>query len=309
MGVPVVIDDFVSDTWAHNIDHFEDIKAYMTPVSVTLIESGPVRGTARVRYEYNGSYLVQEFSLASRQKLIRVKCKLGWKEKHTMVKIFNPVRGGVKECRSEIPGSNISRKTTGEEWPMQRWCAAGYETDGKAFSLGILNDSKYSFNCTESSLNITLLRNKIFADHYSDRPATEFNFTDEGVHRCEYGILPMAGKIDAGELTRQAAAFNIRPVTVPASYHKGEWAQKQSFLSVSEGNIIVTALKKCEDGSGDLILRAVETAGKATRAKISYFPAGISFAADFVPLSVKTFRIKNGEAVQTDFLEGIIPKK
>ncbi len=107
---------------------------------------------------------------------------------------------------------------------------------------------------------------------------------------------------------REAAVFNRRMNVVPAGYQKGTLPARKSFLTVTEPNIHVTAFKMCEDGSGDYILRAYETAGRNTgRVGFVCDLADAGFWADFTAHEVKTFRIgREGYVTETDFLEGIV---
>lgn len=303
LAVPTVIDDHKTDTWAHNVFTFHEIKGVMTLQNIELVEAGAARAVIRTRHTFGGSYLVQDFILGSGQKTLRVKCKANWQEKFTLLKMSFPVGGQDPENTYEIPGSFIRRPANGEEEPAGRWGAVSFTKEGR-HTLALLNDSKYSYDCPGADLRITLLRNVIFADHYSNRPAAEFNFTDEGMQRFEYGVTLSAGAADPCLFTKEAAAFNLRPVCVPASFHKGNAPQRRSFLDVDQPNIIVTALKACEDGSGDLILRAYETAGEDTDVNITLF--GRAFTARFGHNQIKTFRLSGGSAEETDFLEGIV---
>ncbi|MBQ7654404.1 MAG: hypothetical protein IJS17_04970, partial [Clostridia bacterium] len=142
-------------------------------------------------------------------------------------------------------------------------------------------------------------------DHFSERIDTEFNYTDEGVHYFEYAVHCSAGEADIALLTREAAAFNIRPVAVPMSYHKGSLPQQNSFVDINTENIIVTAIKFCEDKSGDIIIRLYETEGKDTVFSVRYIPLDISFSAEIKKNEIKTFRCNAESVVETNFLEGI----
>ncbi|MBQ7639077.1 MAG: alpha-mannosidase [Clostridia bacterium] len=306
VAVPTVIDDHKTDTWAHNVFVFHDIKGVMQLESVELVESGPARAVIRTRHVFGESYLVQDFILGSKQKTLRVKCKANWREKFTLLKMSFPMPGEGHGNVYEIPGAFIKRPANGHEEPAGRWGAVSFEANGKTRTLSLLNDGKYSYDCKGSDMRITLLRNVIFADHYSHRPPAEFNFTDEGMQRFEYGVLLSEGQADPGEITKEAAAFNIRPVSVPESFHKGSEPQEKSCISIDKENVALTALKTCEDGSGDLIIRLYETAGKDTEVSISLFSGEISFSASFGHNEIKTFRITNNKDIrETNFLEGL----
>ncbi len=303
VAVPTVIDDHKTDTWAHNVFTFHDIKGVMALESIGLVESGPARAVIRTRHVFGDSYLTQDFILGSGQRTLRVKCKANWREQFTLLKMSFPVGGGDIENTYEIPGAFIKRPANGEEEPAGKWGAVSFTCGGR-HTLGVVNDSKYSYDCPENDFRITLLRNVIFADHYSHRPAADFNFTDEGMQRFEYGVCTATGDADACLLGREALLFNVRPVCVPESFHKGTAPQSDSFISVDQPNIVMNALKLCEDGTGDLILRLTEIAGADTEAHITVL--GRSFAAAFGHNQIKTFRISSADVTETNFLEGLV---
>ncbi len=308
-AVPTVIDDHVADTWAHNIFKFHDIKGLMQLDAIELVEEGPARALVRAKYSFGKSVLTQEFILGLGQKTLRVKCKAIWQEDFTMLKIPFAMDGTDEISSYEIPFGFIKRPCNGEEEPAQNWADITVtQADGIRRGIAILNDSKYSYDCPGKELRLTALRNVIFADHYSSRPPANFNFTDEGLQRFEYAVYLHTGEAEQSDVTREAAAFNSRPVAVPESYHKGTGApQVKSYLTVDQPNILVSALKFCEDGSGDIIIRAYESQGKETRAMVLCDMTQAGFWVDFLPHQVKTFRISpDGSALMVNFLEGIV---
>ena len=311
LAVPTVLDDSTTDTWAHNVFRFNNVKGEMRLESLELVEYGPVRAVIRGKYRFGDSRLTQDFILGAEQKALRVCCKAFWQEPLTMLKASFPLSGADCVGTYEIPGAAIRRETTGEEEPALAWADVTLTcADGKRRGLSVMTDSKYSYDCEGGHLRATLLRNVICADHYSYRPTADFNYTDEGLQRFEYAILVHAGEAQSSGVAQEAALFNRRPNTVQAGYHKGTLPAKQSFLTVTKPNILVTAFKLCEDGSGDYVLRAYETSGKAT-GRVGFVCNRIEagFWADFRAYEVKTFRInREGYATETDFLEGI-PQK
>ena len=306
IAVPTVIDDHETDTWAHMVFRFHDIKGIMKLEKIELVESDNARAVIRTRHSFGGSYLVQDFILASGQKVLRSKCKALWTEDFTLLKMSFPVGGENRINTYEIPGAYIKRPTNGEEEPAGRWGAISFD-DGGRRTLAVVNDSKYSYDCPDNDLRLTVIRNVIFADHYSDRPAANFNFTDEGMQRFEYGIFVGDGEAEKIGIMNEAAKFNIRPMAVPESFHKGTLPQRKSYLSVDKDNIIMTAFKFCEDGSGDCIMRFYETRGEDTRAHIVCEMLNADFNVDFGHNEIKTLRIsKDGEVRETDFLEDVV---
>ena len=306
IAVPTVIDDHETDTWAHMVFRFHDIKGIMKLEKIELVESDNARSVIRTRHSFGGSYLVQDFILASGQKALRSKCKALWTEDFTLLKMSFPVGGENRINTYEIPGAYIKRPTNGEEEPAGRWGAISFD-DGGRRTLAVVNDSKYSYDCPDNDLRLTVIRNVIFADHYSNRPAANFNFTDEGMQRFEYGIFVCDGEAEKSGIMNEAAKFNIRPMTVPESFHKGTLPQRKSYLSVDKDNIIMTAFKFCEDGSSDCIMRFYETRGEDTKAHIVCESFNADFEVEFGHNEIKTFRIsKDGNVKETNFLEGIV---
>ena len=306
IAVPTVIDDHETDTWAHMVFRFHDIKGIMNLEKIELIENGNARAVIRTRHSFGGSYLVQDFILASGQKVLRSKCKALWTEDFTLLKMSFPVGGENRINTYEIPGAYIKRQTNGEEEPAGRWGAISFD-DGGRRTLAVVNDSKYSYDCPDNDLRLTVIRNVIFADHYSDRPAANFNFTDEGMQRFEYGIFVCDGEAEKSGIMNEAAKFNIRLMAVPESFHKGTLPQRKSYLSVDKDNIIMTAFKFCEDGSGDCIMRFYETRGEDIKAHIICESFNADFEAEFGHNEIKTFRVsKDGNVKETNFLEGIV---
>lgn len=306
IAVPTVISDSKTDTWAHMVFRFHDIKGIMKLEKIELVEDGNARAVIRTRHSFGGSYLVQDFILASGQRILRSKCKTLWTENFTLLKISFPVGGENRINTYEIPGAYIKRPTNGEEEPAGRWGAISFD-DGGRRTLALLNDSKYSYDCPDNDLRLTVIRNVIFADHYSNRPAANFNFTDEGIQRFEYGVFVCDGEAEKSNIMNEAAMFNIRPAAVPESFHKGVLPQRKGFLSVDRDNIIMTALKFCEDRSGDCVARFYETRGEDTIAHIVCEMLNADFNVDFGHNEIKTLRIsKNGEVRETDFLEDVV---
>lgn len=306
IAVPTVISDSKTDTWAHMVFRFHDIKGIMKLEKIELVEDGNARAVIRTRHSFGGSYLVQDFILASGQRILRSKCKALWTEDFTLLKMSFPVGGENRINTYEIPGAYIKRPTNGEEEPAGRWGAISFD-DGGRRTLALLNDSKYSYDCPDNDLRLTVIRNVIFADHYSNRPAANFNFTDEGIQRFEYGVFVCDGEAEKSNIMNEAAMFNIRPAAVPESFHKGVLPQRKGFLSVDRDNIIMTALKFCEDRSGDCVARFYETRGEDTKAHIVCEMLNADFNVDFGHNEIKTFRIsKNGEVRETDFLEDVV---
>jgi len=72
--------------------------------------------------------------------------------------------------------------------------------------------------------------------------------------------------------------FNYKLNAAQVMPHTGVLPATHSFVSIKPENLVMTAMKKSEDGDG-LILRFYESAGKQTQAEIT-LPAGATHAAE-----------------------------
>ena len=225
-----------------------------------------------------------------------------------MLKFAFPVGGNDEISTYEIPAGFIKRPCNGEEEPALNWADLTVTKNGKRCGLSIMSDSKYSYDCPGAELRLTALRNVIFADHYSDRPVADFNFTDEGLNRFSYGIYLHSGEAEGSDIVKEAHIFNNNMVAVPESYHKGDLPQSNCFLYTNLDNVQITALKRCEDGSGDLIIRLYETKGiddSKGYLMSELFDNGFWF--DIKKHEIKTFRVDRDTKVrEINFLEGIV---
>ena len=305
--MPTVFDNTKPDTWAHNIFKFDDVIDTMKLQSIELVESGKLRSVVRTKHTFGKSVITQDFILSSGMKAMRVKAKAIWQEPLTILKIPFPVKGEDGISTYEVPGGFIKRPCNGEEEPALRWGDISLTSGGSRYGVTVFSDSKYSYSCPENELRLTVIRNSIFADHYSDRPAADFNYCDEGVQRFEYAVMPHSGDADITEAVKTAEMFLNRLVAVPCGYHKGALPLEKSYLTIDVPNVIADAVKFCEDGSGDAVIRCRETAGRAVTAMIKCDMLDAAFYSDFYPTEIKTFRIdKDGYVTETNFLEGIV---
>lgn len=308
LAIPTVINDDKTDTWAHNVFKFHEVKGLMELVSIERVENGVLRSVVRTKHKFGDSYLTQDFILAKGQKTLRVDCKAMWQEKFTMLKFAFPTGGNDAVSTYEIPCGFIKRLCNGEEEPALNWADLTVTKDGKRVGISVISDSKYSYDCPSAELRLTALRNVIFADHYSDRPAADFNFTDEGLNRFSYGVYLHSGEAETSDVVKQAHTFNNNVVAVPESYHKGELPANDSYMYTNLDNVIITALKRCEDGSGDLIVRLYETKGiESSRGYIMSKLFDNGFWFDIGKHEIKTFRIdRETNVTEVNFLEGVV---
>ncbi len=288
----VFADESKCDTWAHDVKEFKEIIGIASKGSVKLIEDGPVRATVRSKINMFSTSIVRDYSLEADSKVVIVKTTIDFHEKQKMLKFSIPVNVENPKAYSEIPFGFIERPTDGSEQPCGEWIAM---TDGKN-GMGMASNAKYSFDADQNILTLTILRGATYADHTAVRDEFDEHM-DQGINRFEYSLFPFDTFADCKHKAQQ---LNCKPFAIVETFHKGMLPTEFCAISVSAPNVIVTAIKKAEDGKG-IVLRLYETENKDTNVHIKIFDN--EFDASFTHNEVKTFLIKDGIVTETDFME------
>ncbi len=301
-ALPVVIDEFGYDTWAHAKNFWDKEIAQFSDAQIIVLETGPIRSKIKVVSRYNNSTLTQWFTLTAGSKILEVTGRIDWHEKHKMLKLrFPTVYDQDPKAFYEIPYSVFQRPADGEEEPGQSWIAVKEGSEGVA----LLNDNKYSFSIKGGDLNLSVVRSPYYIDHgRGDQNDTESEYTDQGEHEFCYSIQPFTGDSWA-EVTKAARQLNMPPFMLPENNHKGTLPLHLSGMQVSADNVIVGAWKQSEDGKG-MILRAYELDGKETPVTIDGPMLPAPLQTTFHPYSVQTYYLETGttqwkEVMLTEF--------
>ena len=291
----VVIDESEHDTWSHGKNCFDKEIGGFAMVKAEKLLSNELRETVKVVSAYGDSLLTQYYSLDMGEEFIRVRVKMVWNEKHKMLKFAFPVACGNPTSIYEIPFGTVERPCNGEEESAQTWAMVGDAENG----LAVLNDSKYSYSAKDKELCLTAIRSPIYCDHGRTR-SEESNYTDQGTHEFVYAIMP-ATTADKAKLTRKGLVLNTPLSNVMENHHAGVLPLVYEGISVNADNIVVSAVKRSEDGKG-YVVRAYESAGKPTDAVIAV--KGLkTLSAGFGAYEVKTFYLADGEWEEVLFTE------
>ncbi|HUJ33464.1 MAG TPA: glycoside hydrolase family 38 C-terminal domain-containing protein [Candidatus Acidoferrum sp.] len=268
----IAFKDTPKDYDAWNID--ADFEKAFTDIdkadSVQLIDQGPLRGAIRVTRTWQNSKFVQDIRLYAGLDRVDVANDIDWHETHVLLKAAFPLAASSGEATFEIPYGSIGRPTTRNnkveqakfEVPALRWADLGDGSHG--FSL--INESKYGYDAKGNVLRISLLRSPIWPDPEADR----------GRHRFLYSLYPHAGDWKQAMTVRRGYDFNYELQSMQLEAHEGKRPPEYSFVSVSNPNVVLTAVKKAEDADG-LIFRFYEWAGKTGDVRITV-PGGAKSA-------------------------------
>ncbi len=167
------------------------------------------------------------------------------------------------ETRYETPFGSVERTLfNGEEVPTLRYAHVA----GKAKSVSgedvfagitLVQDSKYGHAMQGSELRLRMVRSSFDPDHAPEVAQSS----------VRYSVYLHDAPAEPATLTRLGASWNHPFLVIPANVQEGTAPASESFVSVENENVVLTALKRTEDGNG-LILRLSELNGVATEAVV-----------------------------------------
>ena len=242
--------------------------------SVQLLEKGPLRAAIRVTRSWQSSKFVQDIVLYCGTDEVDVVNDIDWHETHVLLKAAFDLAASGPMATYEIPYGTIQRPATrNNSWenakfevPALRWADLG---DGEhGFSL--INESKYGYDAAGHTMRISLLRSPTDPDPNADR----------GHHHFSYALYPHAGDWKQALTVRRGYEYNYKLQAFQVGTHAGSLPARHSFVTIGAQNVVLTAVKKAEDGDA-LILRFFEWAGKDGEVRI------------LVPEGAKSARLAN----------------
>ncbi len=301
----VVIDD-PSDTWSHDIEIYAGEVGAFGNATIKVLENGPLRTAIRSVSTYGASTLTIDWILYAGSRNLEAKVTLDWHERLKMLKLSFPVEVASPYATYETPYGYIERATDGKEDPGQRWIDLSGIRDGRIYGLTVMNDAKYGYNVVDNDLRISAVRSAVYAHH---RP-TVLNMTaehlwmDQGIQSFRMLLVPHAGSWKENDIARIAEEFISPPVLIYQGIHGGSMPKTDSFLALDSPGVVVSAIKKAEDGE-DLIIRCVEATGRETDATLDLRFSGRKWTGRFRPFEIKSLRMNRntGEIKEVNLLE------
>ncbi|MEI7830513.1 MAG: glycoside hydrolase family 38 C-terminal domain-containing protein [Prolixibacteraceae bacterium] len=305
-GCKAIIIDDPSDTWSHDIKTFNKEIGAFGNATIKVLEEGPLRGKIRSVATYGSSTLTIDWILYADSKNPEAAVTLDWHEHLKMVKFSFPVEVESPAATYETSYGTIVRATNGDEDPGQRWIDVTGKRGSVNYGLSVFNDAKYGYSIAGSDLRISVARSAVYAHHNPkvlDMKA-EHLWQDQGIQTFRLLLVPHVGNWQHSNMVRIAEEFMAPSIPIYQGIHRGSMPKSGSFLAVDAQNIIVSAVKQSEVGE-DLILRCVETNGKAVTANLDLGFAKKKWSGNFRPYEIKTLRFnaKSGGIKEVNLLE------
>ena len=232
-------------------------------LSVTVLETGPVRAVVRFERALSRSTLTQDVILTAGSSRVDFATQVQWgDEKDVLLKTAFPVDIRSGRARYEIQFGSVERPTHWNrpqdfamfEVPAQRWA----DLSESGYGVALLNDCKYGYDIRGNVMRLTLLR----AARYPGK-----NADINRMHEFTYSIFPHAGDFTRG-VPAAAAELNSPLRALRPAKHVGDELPVTSWLKLDTGQVIVDSVKKAEDDDG-VIVRMVETHGGRCRCELT----------------------------------------
>ncbi len=288
----VVIGD-TSDVWGHGIEKFRHEVGRPQFVSSDVIEDGPVMRVTRQKAKWNNSSILLDITQYRGMEVVELRFAIDWHEHEQILKLELQVALLSPAVFAKVPGAIITRQQDGGEEPYQDWLAVQGKIGNEDYTVGLINDSTYSYDCWGGLIRTALVRSARFA-----RAAEEFlprsddtAWQDQGRQERRFWLVRGKGPYASLEMDRLAEQLQTRAEYVMESAHEGTEAWERSFFRISPGSVWVTAIKSAEQGEG-IIIRLQERASKVTEALIEIPQVGVSQKVQLKPWEIKTMLVE-----------------
>jgi alpha-mannosidase len=289
----VVIGD-TSDTWAHGVAQFRHELGRPSLVSSEVIENGPVTRVTRHRARWNNSEIVLDIAQFAGLDVVELRFVIDWHEHEQILKLEIPTALTNAQVYAKVPGAALKRQANGEEEPYQDWVAVEGKMGGSDYTLGLLNNSTYSYDCLNGLIRTVLIRSAPFARHNPAKvPHNDNNaWQDQGRQERRFWLLGGKGPHVSLALDRRAEELQTPAEYVMDSAHQGTEQREQSFLDVTPSSVAVLAIKHAERAGNEMIIRLQERAGNGSEAILRSIPWGLDHTEKLAPWEIITLAVK-----------------
>lgn len=297
-----------ADAWDIDVFYQEKMQEVDNLIEAVAEETGPLRGTLRLTWQFYHSTITQRISIYRTSPRIDFRTEIEWREQQVLLKVAFPVNIRATSATYDIQFGSIRRPThwnTSWDWarfevPAQKWADL---SEGN-YGVALLNDCKYGYDIKDNVMRLTLIKSALSPDAQADK----------GQHVFTYSLLPHVGDCYQGGVIEEGYNLNYPAHTnfIPAQ-PDGTLPPQLSLLSVegSGGSVIVETVKRAEDGDG-WIVRLYEAKHERHHAVTLRFSQPIRRAAEcnlieegdaaaqhegsaltfaIAPFEIKTFRV------------------
>ena len=257
---------------------------------VRIIDAGPLVATLEVTRTFGaagGSTSTERITVRAGSPLVDIAFDIDWHETEHLLSLMVPLQVHAREAACDIQFGHVMRPThVSSSWDAAKFevCAHRFVSMAEpAFGVAVLNDGRYGHCVQDGGIRVSLLRAATYPDPLQD----------QGRHTCTIGIMPHgAGLLD---VVHQAEALNLplRPVQPGIAL-----SVPQPAIIIDGAGVELSAVKRADDGSGDLVVRMYEVTGNRTTISVR-LPHRVNVAATCNLLEEPEHTLETSDGIAT----------
>jgi alpha-mannosidase len=242
---PVEYDAWDLESWTPSLGTAVD-----APAIVDVVERGPLVGLVRVRRHLgSASTVTTDIVLHADSARVDLAIDIDWHEDEQLLSLCVPLDVRADTAACGIQFGHVRRPTH----PTTSWDDAKFEVcvhrfvdlAEPSFGVAVLNDGRNGHGVFGGSVRVSLARAPKFPDPGADH----------GRHRVTIAVLPHGPGLH--EVLEAAEALDL-----PLRLVHGEGtAPGGQVVDIDHPGVDASAVKRADDGSGDLVVRVVEMSG------------------------------------------------
>jgi alpha-mannosidase len=230
------------------------------PSSVDVIDLSPLAATVRVVHQVGRSSIEHRITMTAGTARLDIEVEADWHEDETRLQVEVPVDVHAREARCGTQFGHVMRpRHANTTWDAAKFevCAHRYVYVGEPdFGVAILADGPRGYDVRGDALRLTLLRSPRYPDPGADR----------GRQLVRYSLWEHDGDAHEAGLEREGHRLE-HPL-------RSAGTAVDPIIAVDTDAVVVGAVKRAEDGSGDLVVRVWEPRGARARATLTLRDGG-----------------------------------
>jgi alpha-mannosidase len=247
---PVEYDAWDLEAWTRGLGAPLDGDA-----TVEWVCRDPLLTQVRVSRSFGtASHLAVTYTLRAGSPRLDLAFDIDWHESERLLSLMVPLDVHATEAACDIQFGHVRRPThASSPWDAAKFevCAHRYvDLAEPSFGVAVLNDGRFGHSLFDGGIRVSLLRAARFPDPDAD----------QGHHAVTISVLPHGAGLH--EVLAEAEALNMPLRIVDAAGTAVE--APAPVVTLDQPGVELSAVKRADDGSGDLIVRLYEACGDRT---------------------------------------------
>ncbi len=228
--------------------------------TVEWVRRDPLVAEVRVTRRFGtGSTLAATYRLAAESDRLDIGIDIDWHEHERLLSLMVPLDVRADTAACDIQFGVVQRPThASSPWDAAKFevCAHRFvDLAEPSFGVAVVNDGRFGHSLFDGGVRVSLVRGARYPDPEAD----------QGRHQVTIGILPHGPGLH--EVLAAAEAMNV-PLRVVAGAGdtsdvagSGLAGSGVPFVEIDHPGVQLSAVKRADDGSGDLVVRLYESCG------------------------------------------------